>query len=218
MPIMRGARQIRLCGIRVWFLPACVLLLTPGCFASTRMTSVTNPEWAPEAPIGSMLVWVVSEDLSLRREMEAEFEARASEYDVEIVPAFNVFFPGDSYSEDDVLETLRRREITAILYLVPGASGARVVQRPTTTTTGCSIWTSSQGCVQTRSTTSEGSASRLLAEYSLSLVGAIDQRTIWTASATSSGNDFARQGNLRKSHVGKTLNHLREDGILIKRP
>ena len=218
MPIMRGARQIRLCGIRVWFLLACVLLLTPGCFASTRMTSVTNPEWTPGAPLGSILVWVVSEDLSLRQEMEVEFEARASEYDVEIVPAFNVFFPGDSYSEDEVLETLRRREITAILYLVPGTSGARVVQRPTTTTTGCSIWTSSQGCVQTQSTTSGGSASRLRAEYSVSLVDAIDQRTIWTASATSSGNDFARQSNLRKSLVGKTLEQLREDGILIKRP
>jgi len=207
MLIMREARQKR-------FFLTCALLLTPGCFASTQMTSVTNPEWAPGAPIGSMLVWVVSEDLILRREVEAEFEARASEYDVEIVSALNVFFPGNSYPEDEVLETLRRREITAILYLVPGASGTRVVQRPATTTTGCSIWTSSQGCVQTRSTTSGGSASRAQAEYSLSLVDAIDQSTIWTASATSSGNDFARQSNLRKSVVGKTLDHLRDDGII----
>ena len=207
MLIMREARQKK-------FFLACVLLLTPGCFAKTQMASVINPEWAPEAPLGSMLVWVVSEDLSLRREMEAEFEARASEYDVEIVPALSVFFPGDSYPEDEVLETLRRREITAILYVVPGASGARVVQRPTTTTTGCEIWSSSRGCVQTRSTTTGGSASRLRAEYSVSLVDAIDQSTIWTASASSSGNDFARQSNLRKSVVGKTLNHLRDDGIL----
>ena len=196
------------------FFLACVLLLTPACFVSTQMTSVANPEWAPEAPIGSILVWVVSEDLSLRREVESEFEARASEYDVEIRSALNVFFPGNSYPEDEVLETLRRREITAILYLVPGASGTQVTQRPTTTTTGCSIWTSSQGCVQTSSTTSGGSASRAHAEYSVSLVDAIDQSTIWTASATSTGNDFARQGNLRKSVVGKTLNHLRDDGIL----
>ncbi len=207
MLIRREAQQKR-------FFLACVLLLTPACFVSTQMTSVANPEWAPEAPIGSMLVWVVSEDLSLRSEMEAEFESRASEYDVEIVPAFDLFFPGNSYSEDEVLETLRRREITAILYLVPGASGTRVTQRPTTTTTGCSIWTSSQGCVQTSSTTSGGSASRAHAEYSVSLVDAIDQSTIWTASATSKGNDFARQSNLRKSVVGKTLDHLRDDGII----
>ena len=200
-------------GNKIWCFLACALLLTQGCLASTNMASVRNPAWAPRS-IDSMLIWVESGDLNVRREMEDEFEAKGWEYDIEIVPALDLFFPGNSYSEDEVSEALGRREITVILHLVPGASGTQVTQRPTTTTTGCSIWTSSQGCVQATSTTSSGSVSRGYAEHSLSLIDVVDQNTIWTASAATGGNAYAGRGTLRKSLVGKTLEQLIRDGVL----
>ena len=203
---------------RVWLFLTCVLLLAPGCFASTRMTSVSNSEWVPRA-VGPMLVWVVSEDLNVRRAMEEEFEGKGVDYDIEIIPALNVFFPGESYSEDEVRETSSRRGITAILYLASGAKGTEDVQLPSTTTTQCTLWTGSpRRCAQTRETTSGGgSASLPWAEYSIDLIDATDGMPIWTATATSGGNVFADQDNLRKSLVGKTLEQLREDGIL-RRP
>jgi len=167
-----------------------------------------------------MLVWVVSEDLNVRLAMEEEFEGKGVDYDIEIIPALDVFFPGESYSEDEVWETLRRREIATVLYLVPGTSGAQAVQLPSSTTTQCTLWTGSpRRCAQTRETTSGGgSASLPWAEYSIDLIDATDGMPIWTATATSGGNAFSDSDNLRKSLVGKTLEQLREDGILIKRP
>ena len=62
------------------------------------------------------------------------------------------------------------------------------------------------------------SASLPWAGYSIDLIDATDGMPIWTATATSGGNAFSDSDNLRKSLVGKTLEQLREDGILIKRP
>jgi len=191
-------------GNKIWCFLACALLLNQGCLASTNMASVTNPTWEPRF-IGSMLIWVESDDLNVRREMEGEFEAKGWEYDIEIVPALDLFFPGNSYSEDEVSEALRRREITVILHLVPGYSETLSVDMPiriqdiggTTVVTG-----------------GPDSARRLRAGYSLSLIDAFDESTIWTATADTGGNVYAGQGTLRDSLVGKTLEQLIRDGIL----
>ena len=66
-------------GNKIWYFLACALLLTQGCLASTNMASVTNPMWEPRF-IGSMLIWVESADLNVRREMEDEFEALAGKH------------------------------------------------------------------------------------------------------------------------------------------
>lgn len=191
-------------GNKTWCFLACALLLTQGCLASTNMASATNPAWAPRS-IDSMLIWVESEDLNVRREMEDEFEAKGWEYDIEIVPALDLFFPGNSYSEDEVSETLRRREITVILHLVPGLSETLSVDLPINIQDigGTTIITGGRD-----------SGRRFRAGYSLSLIDVVDQSTIWTASADTGGNALAGQGGLRNSLVGKTLEQLIRDGIL----
>ena len=191
-------------GNKIWCFLACALLLTQGCLASTNMASATNPAWAPRS-IDSMLIWVESEDLNVRREMEDEFEAKGWEYDIEIVPALDLFFPGNSYSEDEVSEALGRREITVILHLVPGSSETLSVDLPINIQDigGTTIITGGRG-----------SGRRFRAGYSLSLIDVVDQNTIWTASADTGGNVYAGQGTLRNSLVGKMLEQLIRDGIL----
>ena len=191
-------------GNKTWCFLACALLLTQGCLASTNMASVTNPAWAPRS-ISSMLIWVESGDLNVRREMEDEFEAKGWEYDIEIVPALDLFFPGNSYSENEISETLRRREIAVVLKLVPGFSETLSVDLPLNIRDigGTTIITGGRD-----------SGRVLRAGYSLHLYDAVDQRTIWTASADTDGNVYAGQGTLRKSLVGKTLKQLIRDGIL----
>jgi hypothetical protein len=191
-------------GNKIWCFLACALLLTQGCLASTNMASVTNPMWEPRF-IGSMLIWVESDDLNVRREMEDEFEAKGWEYDIEIVQALDLFFPGNSYSEYEISETLRRREIAVVLKLVPGFSETLSVDLPLNIRDigGTTIITGGRD-----------SGRVLRAGYSLYLYDAVDQSTIWTASADTGGNVYAGQGTLRKSLVGKTLKQLIRDGIL----
>ena len=181
------------------------LLLLSGCIASTDMSSIRNPNWIPKS-MDKILVWVESNDLGLRRSLEDEFLVKGRDYEVEMIPALDVFFPGDRHSVGEISEIMRSRGITAILQVIPGYSGSLRVDMP------LNIQRISED--QTVVTGGRGSARKLTAGFTVNLVDAITERTIWTASADTGGNIYAGQGTLRSSFVSKTIEKLIVDGIL----
>lgn len=189
------------------------LILMAGC-ATTSLTSMINPQWESR-PFNRVLVLMAVDDLDVRREVETGLAEHTEAAGTELVPSFQILFPGDSYTQEEVVRILTEQRIDGALLITQGQSGTNTNVLPTTTTTGCSLWTSSQGCVQTRSTTSGGgTVSKPWAEYSVFFLDLHSMETAWIASASSSGNAFAGWDDLRSSMIDETLKALQADGIL----
>lgn len=180
-------------------------LLAAGCLASTDVETMTRPNWQPET-FKRVVVYYASSDLEDRKQVEDRFAAQDSAF----IPSYELFFPGKSYSMEEIREIMDENNADAALVLNPkgaGSSSALIPGQTTTTCTGntCQSW---GGPVV---------ADFPHADFGASLVEWETEQTVWAASAESSGNAFADQGNLRKSFVDSIIDSLREDGLLSRR-
>lgn len=193
-----------------------VVLILHGC-VSTKMTSMLNPEWSP-TPYDRVLVFYPAEDLEVRQLVEVRFSERTAGQGVDFVPAHQILFPGRTYSEEELRSTLEDSEIDAILVVVQGQAGYSTAVLPgsSSSSTRCTTWTSSQGCVSTSTTTTQtggGTVRKPWSEFSLVLVDFNTYETAWVATARSGGNAFSDVDDLVDSMVVEALKHLREDGV-----
>ena len=201
---------------RLFFSVVVECALMAAC-ASTQMTSMLNPEWQSQ-PYRRILVFFATDDLELRRSFETRFQEHNPIPDVEFIPAFAVLFPGRTYTDLEVTEVLKRAGVDAALVVMQGQSGASTATLPATATTGCTLWRTSQGCLQTETTVSGGGTlHKPWADYSVFLIDLEDTQTIWVATASSSGNAFASWSDLRNSLVSKTIERLTKDRVIIGR-
>lgn len=195
------------------FLPLALVLVLCSC-AHTRMASLPNPNWTPR-DLHRVLVFFASDDLEVRQSFEARFGQRADLRGVEFVPSYTVFFPGRELTQEEVVAGLMTARIDALLLVTQGESGISTSVTPTSSSTGCTIWTSSQGCVQTRTTVSGGDrVTKPWASYSVELLDVQAGVPIWVATARSGGNGFASWEDLRNSLTDKLSKQLMEDGIV----
>lgn len=201
---------------RQWMVLASLFVLV-GC-ASTRMTSMVNPEWN-HTPYTRILVFYPSDDLDSRQLVEDRFESRVKVEGVDFVPAREVLFPGRTYSEQDLKSALEDRGIDAILVIRQGKAGYSTAVLPgsANSSTRCTTWSSSQGCVSTETTTTQtggGTVRKPWSEFSLVLVDFATYQTGWVATARSRGNAFADAEDLVNSMVEKAVSQLIRDGVL----
>lgn len=196
---------------------ACVLLasecLLGGC-ARTSMSSLASPELRGRT-FRNILVVANLSDLGLRRETEDRFASSSIQGSYRFVPSYQVFFPGQQYTSDQVASLLRQHQIDATILITPGETGASAGYVPPTYTTGCTMWSSTSGCTQATTTSTGGySYRRPWAQFTARLFDATTGAAVWVASATTGGNAYASATTLVHSMAGKTVSRLRDDGLI----
>lgn len=183
-------------------------LLTAGCLASTDVETMTRPDWEPK-PFERIVVYYVFSDLEDRKQVEDRFAAKDSAF----VPSYELFFPGRSYSMEEIRSVMDENDVDAALVLNPKGAGSSTAVLPGQYETSCSV--SVGGDCQSWTTTGGPTAiSKPRADFGAVLLEWEAEQAVWTASAESGGNAFADQGNLRESFVDAMIEKLREDGLL----
>ena len=192
-------------------LPLCVLLLLAGC-AKTSMTSLLNPA-APPSVYEHILVYFPLSDLELRQVVESEFSREDDSG--RFKPAHLVLFPGQEYSTEQLQQILGRERIQAVLVLSLADAGSNPAHIPQYSNTTCTIWSSSQGCTQARTTTTGGySVDKPWASFNSTLYDLETGAAVWVATAQSRGNAFADSEDLLRSLARKSVEQLKKDGVI----
>ena len=195
------------------FLVAVLPLLVVGC-ARTRISSLVAPEARGRTYDRILVVFPIS-DIEWRRTAEEEFGKAYGGQQAVFIPSYKVFFPGRQYTNDEISQLLTDHQVDAALVITLGDAGTSTTRTATQTTARCTIWTSSQGCVQASATTTGGNdISKPWANFTAVLLDASTGSTVWVASARTGGNAFAGTGTLLRSMAQRTVQQLRSDGIV----
>ncbi len=182
--------------------------------ASTRISSMAAPE-AQGRTYRHILVVFPIRELSERRTAESQFREAYEADSTQFVPSYTVFFPGRQYTAEEAAELLQRHMIDAALMISLDQAGATTSHTPSSSRTDCTLWMSSDGCVQTTTTTSGGyDISKPWASFTAQLVDVRTGKPAWTSSARTGGNAFANVKTLLKSMANKTVDQLRADGLI----
>ena len=185
---------------------------TSGC-VRTKLSSSLSPDWTP-VELERVLVFFASPDLGIRRGFETRFQAWSYRLPTDFIPSIEILFPGKAYSEEEVRTLLNEHGVDAVLIATEGSSGVTETALPTTATTSCTLWSSSQGCIQAQTQVTGGVARKPWASYTVRLVDAVQMETLWMATGNSRGSAFSDWEDLRNSLVDATIFKLAEDGIL----
>ena len=187
------------------------LLVVAGC-ASTTLTSMVNPARTPKVFTKVMVHFPLS-DLGLRQTVEEEF--RSHDLFDRFVPSFELLFPGQEYTPEQAREILRQHEVDAVLVISLRDAGSSTSYVPQSATTTCTLWSTSDGCTQTQTTTSGGySVAKPWASFQSSLYDFETGEVAWTASAQTAGNKWADAEDLLRSLARKSVDRLREERLI----
>jgi hypothetical protein len=185
-------------------------LILGGC-ASTSMTSVPNPQVAPRSYQHVLVVFPLA-DLELRQTAEDELVSRAG---ANFTQSYGVLFPGRTYSAEELASALQENDIDAVLLISLSDAGSTSSYVPPSYSTSCSLYSTSQGCVSTTTSTSGGySLDKPWANFAATLFDLKQNAVVWYATARSGGNAFADSEDLVRSMVRKTAERLVNDGVV----
>lgn len=130
------------------------LTVALGC-ARTSITSMVAPEAEGRKYAHILVVFPIS-DLEWRREAERHFRQSYARDSQQFIPSHEVLFPGREYSSDEITQILEEHSIDAALVVALNETGESTSRTPSQTTARCTVWTSTQGCVQATETTTGG--------------------------------------------------------------
>jgi hypothetical protein len=154
-------------------------------------------------------------DLEWRKTAEEEFGQAYEGSWASFVPSYQVFFPGRNYTDREINTVLADHQFDAALVIVLGESGTSTTRTPTQTTAQCTLWNSTQGCVQASAITTGGyDISKPWAGFTAVLLDVESATAVWAATAQTGGNAFAGTGTLLRSMASRTVKQLRADGVV----
>lgn len=187
-----------------------------GC-ASTNLSSMTKPEVA-KRPYDRILVVFPLQDLELRRIAENEVLNKVRSRN-SFMRSYELFFPGRQYEEQEILDILMQHNIQAVLMIGLSDSGTSSTYVPQlSSSTRCTAWTASQGCVAASTYTSGGyTLDKPWANFTATLFDLEKQEVVWYATAKTGGNAFADNADLVRSMARKTRDTLLEDGLVLQK-
>jgi len=212
-------------------LAAAAALIGLAACVSTDMASQANPEYAGRT-YRKVMVEADIADLRWRKMVEYEFCDRITDKtDSQCVQSAAVFFPGQSFSADEVNKRLADQQIDAILVIV-GNSGVKTSYEPPTiyanTTTNLN-GTVSPGYVNNtvnlngtanQQTTIQalggGEIDKPWAQYQTSLWETQDKKVVWYASGEVDGDAFSDFHQLVQDAAEDTIAHMMDDGVMQK--
>jgi hypothetical protein len=182
--------------------------------ARTSMSSFASPDIGNRS-FQSILVVAAFSDLSIRRATEDRLAAASSQGHFRFVPSYQLFFPGRQYQPDETKALMKQYGIDATLVIFPGQAGASSGYIPPTYTSGCTVWSPTNGCSQVTTTQSGGySYSKPWAQFTAQLYDATTGTAVWMATATTGGNAYASAVTLVHSMADKTVQRLTEDNVI----
>ncbi len=195
----------------------CVAVLALGC-ASTRLTSQADPAAHP-APYDTLVVFAPFEDLAMRQVAEESVVKDLGDLHAGCLASAQLFFPGRSFSTDEMHATLRDHHVRGILVLSGVAAGTTESYVPPTYYTQSTAWISgSQGGA---TSTTQGTGGFLLrrpwAQFRGELIDTESEQRVWIATAHSSGNAYASSHTLLRSFCGQIVNRLVADHLVTPR-
>ncbi|MFQ5791109.1 MAG: hypothetical protein ACE5JI_11620 [Acidobacteriota bacterium] len=185
-------------------------IATTAACASTKMTSMLNPEVASSRYSRIVVAFPLS-DLELRKDAELTFAGGGA--DDRFLPSHQLFFPGKQYSEEEIAEVFERERVDAVLAIGLSDAGSSGAYIPQTSTTSCSLWSSSQGCLQTTTTAGGFSVKKPWANFVMMLLDT-QANVVWVATASTGGNALADSKDLVRSMAKKTREQLARDGLI----
>jgi hypothetical protein len=179
-----------------------------GC-ATTRETSFKDP--AARANGYEKFVVVANlKDLAIREKMEKAFVTQLSEAGVDAIPSTVVYPPTRDFDKSEFKKALQRSGDDAVLIV-----GVTKAWQNYSVSPGYSqsFWTSSgvSSYYVPGSTIAHPRVKFDIALYDISL-----GKKVWVCSAFTAGNGFAGLDTLCNSVAAKTIDQLKEDGILHK--
>jgi len=199
--------------IRPWIVTISILctVLISGC-ASTGLTAVKNPRTTIRE-YGRILAVFPLQDLEFRKRAEDRI---ADGTGGQIIPSYNLLFPGREVTEEELLAVILDNQIDAVLFISLEEGGVNTSYVPETSRTRCTFaWLDERGCQATETKTSGGySLEKPWAEFTVSLFDLGQREVVWYGTAKSRGNAFADQEDLFLSLSEKIVEGLRGEGII----
>jgi hypothetical protein len=177
------------------------------------MSSLPAPE-ASSHLYRRILVVVPLPDLALRRAAEDRFVSAFPGSASVFVPSYTVFFPGRTYTHDEVVRVLLEHGIEARLELSPGESGMDTYGLGSVTDARCTERTTTGDCVAATSRTTTTERSQPWSMFTAKLFDQVTGEAVWMASGKTVGNDYAQWSNIVKSMAATTARRLRADGVI----
>ncbi len=179
------------------------------------MTSLVNPE-ATGLRFQKVLVHGAFWSLGHQKLAEDQIcENLVYHTDRECLKSYEVFFPGEDYTAEQIRRKLAALDIDGVLALKPtgaGESSTYLSQMSHTTTTATVIGNAVHGS----STTVTSGGNRLVtqwANYEVFMLSTIDDKIAWYATAASKGNALLGWDDLIWSASRKTVRKLISDGV-----
>jgi hypothetical protein len=165
------------------------------------------------------MVQMAIEDLETRHLTEKSFESLAVQAGLgtEFLPSHMLFFPGRSYSDEEIAETFQKNEISAVLKISVSGVGAMPVyipRRATTSTSGSSSgmptatgWSMSGTSTSTTKETGGYYAQAPFANFRLELIDLVTERVVLLA--------MTRQTFFKDAIAQRDLAHCRFARLLL---
>lgn len=182
-----------------------------GC-VQTHLSAIKSPELGSRQ-FGSVVVFVKLRDLELRRQAEDAFAALSTNR-THFVQAYTIFFPGQTYSNEQMAAMLAAKNMDATLVISLDNAGSETTQTAPTETSTCT--SEVNGVCEQVSTTESGGydISKPWASYSIRLADAKTGQVVWVASTNSGGNAFSSQGDLLQSVAQHAVQKLAADSVI----
>ncbi|MEK7775325.1 MAG: hypothetical protein AAB305_05525 [Candidatus Zixiibacteriota bacterium] len=186
------------------------------------MTARVNPEYS-ERHFSKIFIFSSFQNLELQTALEEKLKKEFVWHDVECVFESWVSFSRDTSEDEALLKLIDSSGCDAILVIGPLESGHSSTYIPkssygTTTGTGRvdsfgNIYYSSQS-----STREYGgyNVNKPWANFQIDVYDAKTLDVVWTASAQSGGNAFAKWKTVIRSMAGQTVAKLAEQGLIAK--
>jgi hypothetical protein len=194
-------------------------LLMTGC-ASTDMTSEANPEISTHH-YDTILVVGDFSSLKHRKSLESEIcEDIVGDTTTKCIEANSIFFPGDTYTPEEIEEKIRSLHIDGVLTMEPTGSGTSSTYIPPTTYVTGSAYSYGNTVSGTATAHTYGgfSVHKPFASYTITLFSIVDNKMAWYATAQSRGNAFASWDDLIEDAADECIDKLIDDGVLQEPP
>ncbi len=200
----------------------CVLALLAGCYASTSMSSRTNPEFTGKR-ISKVMVLTTFQDLELQEALDIKLKQSFDAYSVQCLSESDVAFDISSLPIEKVIEIIDAKGIDAILIIGPTLSGTSETYIPKQSVTkekGSGRIDQFGNLTYSAKTTTQEYGGYYVdkpwANFEASMFDTKTFEKIWYATAKTKGNALANWKTVVRSMAGQTVAKLAEDNIIGK--
>lgn len=192
-------------------LSAILLLVVSGCMASTSVNSMSAPTNVG-VQYHRVLVDFPTNDLEWRKTTEDAFVERDSSF----VASYTIFFPGRTYSHDEIASLYVQYHLDATLMIASSGTGVDTYTTPLQTSTTCGAASDGVSVAAACASRQSGGDSyrKPWAQWTAKFWNVKTGEMVWMASSSTGGNAFANWHTVMHSMVKSTVSKLRQDHLI----